>query len=168
MGKSALPAHGTVRRYRLELKDAGACEKCRAANSRAKATERANRKARDQRSHMAIVPDPQDAPTDVGTNDTADDDAPPAPGEMEKAVTEDLDAIVSAERVQFHRSLSALALQLAREVDGTTSAVARSAASRQLFEVLKSLRSGKDSDDPSALDLYLDEFGVPLVPGGAA
>lgn len=59
-----LPRHGTLRRYRLELKtDAGPCDRCKAANSKAKANERANRKARERRAQLSLVPDPQDEPT---------------------------------------------------------------------------------------------------------
>src|SRR3990170_3555934 len=62
-----LPPHGMVRRYKLELAAKKVCAKCRAANSRARAIERANRKARDQRANLSIVPEPQTAPTDEPT-----------------------------------------------------------------------------------------------------
>lgn len=64
MGRPKLPAHGTVRRYRLELRDGKVCDRCRAANTKAKATERANRRARDNRNEMHLVADPQADPTD--------------------------------------------------------------------------------------------------------
>ena len=87
---------------------------------------------------------------------------------MERAVASDLVEIDESERVPFHRSLSALALQLAREVDGSTAATARASSSKQLFEVLKALRSGKEVDVSSALDIVLEDFGLPLVSDGSA
>lgn len=64
MGTPKLPAHGTVRRYRIELRDNEVCERCRAANTKAKAAERANRRARDNRADMHLVEDPQIEPID--------------------------------------------------------------------------------------------------------
>jgi len=68
VGTTKLPRHGTIRRYKLELAEGQTCEKCRAANSRAKAAERANKKAREQRAGLHIVPDPPSAPTDEPTD----------------------------------------------------------------------------------------------------
>lgn len=67
MGTTKLPRHGTLRRYKLELAEGQTCDKCRAANSRAKAQERANKKAREQRSGLHIVDDPPVDPTNDPT-----------------------------------------------------------------------------------------------------
>lgn len=63
VGKRQPPAHGTVRRYRLELKDGTVCAMCRSANSKAKAEEREARKVRSAHPSLSIVPDPQSEPT---------------------------------------------------------------------------------------------------------
>jgi hypothetical protein len=169
------PAHGTVQRYRLELKDQregkgkGPCDRCRRANNdRAKAS-RANATARARRATMTIVDDV--TPNGhIGADDTgADTSAPPAPekGPMVTAVELDIAEIEEAMRVPFHRSLEALALASAREIDDpNTSATARGSARKQLFEVLRSLRTTKEGDDDSAVDAALKAggFGLPLVP----
>lgn len=173
------PRHGTVQRYRLELKlkragkIVGPCDRCRAANAERVKTVRANAEATRRRSEMSIVPD-------VTPSDHTDpDDAPEQPtsrrgqqnkkfvGAMETAVNADIDDIDSQLQVPFHRSLSVLARQLAREVDEpSTPANVRTQSSRQLFEVLKSLRTQKEGDDNSAVAIALQAagFGLPLVP----
>ena len=114
---------------------------------------------------MAIVEDV--TPAGHTAADDTGDDKPSTRGEMEKSIAEDLDAIDVALRVPFHASLSTLALQLAREIDDPdTSPAQRRDARRQLFEVLKSLRTRKEGEDASALTVLLEQagFGVPLVP----
>lgn len=171
MTASKLPPHGTVQRYRLEVKlkregkGDGACVKCRAANSARARDARTNAAAKARRAAMAIVDDV----TPEGHSETRDKDSetPPERGEMEKSIAEDLDAIDVTLRVPFHKSLSALALQTAREIDDPdTSPAARRDARRQLFEVLKSLRTQKEDGNASALDVLLEQAGVglPLVP----
>ena len=171
-----LPKHGTVARYRREVADkkagkgSGPCERCRTANNARAKTARTNRAALDRRATMKIV----ELVTKAGH---AED--PPAPkrstrgrrkiGTMEASVQTDIDEIDPSLHVPFHRTLSALALELAQEIDEpATSAAARRDARKQLFEVLKSLRTQKEGDDASALTVLLQEagFGVPLVPGG--
>jgi len=114
---------------------------------------------------MAIVDDV--TPSGHTEPDDTAGDTPRTPGEMEQSIAEDLDAIDVALRVPFHASLSTLALQLAREIDDTeTSPAQRRDARRQLFEVLKSLRTRKEGEDASALTVLLEQAGfeVPLVP----
>lgn len=63
--KKPLPRHGTIQRYRLELKaQKGTCERCRAANRQTRAGERTNKQAVDKRRTMHIVDDPQNEPTE--------------------------------------------------------------------------------------------------------
>lgn len=173
------PKHGTVQRYRLELrlkkagKGKGPCDRCRSANAERVKSIRANAEANRRRAEMAIVPD-------VTPDDHIDapvDDQPGTPrgvqtgkrrkGSMEVAVEQDIAEIDTTLQVPFHRSLSVLALQLAREIDETsTPAAQRNQSSRQLFEVLKSLRTQKEGDDNSAVAVALQAagFGLPLVP----
>lgn len=171
MTSPKLPAHGTVQRYRLELKlkkegrGKGACEKCRSANSARAREARTNAAAKARRATMAIVDDV--TPSGHTEPDDTAGDTTRTPGEMEQSIAEDLDAIDVALRVPFHASLSTLALQLAREIDDTeTSPAQRRDARRQLFEVLKSLRTRKEGEDASALTVLLEQAGfeVPLVP----
>lgn len=172
------PKHGTVQRYRLELrlkksgKGKGPCDRCRSANADRVKAIRANAEATRRRSEMTIVPDvTPDEHTDVAN------DEKPAPrgaqknrrrkGDMEVAVEKDIADIDSGLRVPFHRSLSVLALQLAREIDEpSTAANVKAQSSRQLFDVLKSLRTQKEGDDNSAVAVALQAsgFGTPLVP----
>jgi len=91
-------------------------------------------------------------------------------GPMEASVQADINDIDEKLRVPFHRSLTTLATKLAQEIDEpATAAATRRDARKQLFEVLKSLRTQKEGDDGSALNVLLEQagFGVPLVPGGA-
>ena len=170
-----LPAHGTVQRYRLELKQKAAgkisapCDRCRSANSERAKLARANAEAGRRRAEMSIVPDV----TNEGHTSTPEESTPAKAGgrrkigTMEKAVEDDINDIDQALRVPFHRSLSALANELAREIDEpATSATARRDARKQLFEVLRSLRTQKEGDDNSAVAVALQAagFGVPLVP----
>lgn len=63
--KKPLPRHGTIARYRLELRaKKGTCDRCRAANSQSRAGERSNKRAVDQRRTLHIVADPQSEPTE--------------------------------------------------------------------------------------------------------
>lgn len=171
-----LPAHGTVQRYRLELaakkdgKGKGPCDRCRSANSERAKTARANAAARARRAQMSIVPD-------VTSDGHIEDDKPTRKstagrrrkiGTMEQSVQDDIDEIDESLRVPFHRSLSALAIELAKEIDEpATTATARRDARKQLFEVLRSLRTQKEGDDGSALTVLLEQagFGTPVVPG---
>lgn len=171
-----LPAHGTVQRYRLELADKkagkgkGPCDRCRSANSERAKTARVNASARARRAEMKVLPDV--------TSDGHTEDPPATPpstgskrrkkGVMETAVEEDIGEIDPSMHVPFHRSLSALAIELAQEIDEpATAATTRRDARKQLFEVLRSLRTQKEGDDGSALNVLLEQagFGVPLVPG---
>lgn len=169
------PAHGTVQRYRLELKDQkagkgkGPCDRCKRANSERAKASRSNATARARRATMAIVDDVTPnghADHDDTSADTAAEPAA-AKGAMVTAVEQDIAEIDTNMRVPFHRSLEALALASAREIDDpTTSATARGSARKQLFEVLRSLRTTKEGDDDSAIDAALkaNGFGLPLVP----
>lgn len=169
------PAHGTVQRYRLELKQKsagkgkGPCDRCRAANSERAKLARTNAEANRRRAEMGIVPDvTSEGHTDPATTDTSKSSGRRSIGTMEQAVEDDIDEIDESMQVPFHRSLSALAMELAREIDEpATSATARRDARKQLFEVLRSLRTQKEGGDGSALTVLLEQagFGAPLVPG---
>lgn len=171
-----LPAHGTVRRYRLELADKksgkgkGPCDRCRSANSERAKNARANATAQARRSQMAIV----EPVTDSGHEEvskpagTSTPDRPRRIGTMEASVQADIDDIDESLHVPFHRSLSALAIELAQEIDEpATAPTTRRDARKQLFEVLRSLRTQKEGDDGSALTVLLEQagFGTPVVSG---
>lgn len=165
--RQKLPPHGTPERYRLERKAGTTCDRCKARMAALRKEQRANRSASEARARMHIVESPSD--------DTVNDTDPPAQksnprsrtrrdqrtkGEMEKAVDEDIDEIDSSIQVPFHRSLSVLARQLARDIDEpSTPANVRSQYSRQLFEVLRSLRTQKEGDDNSAVAVALQATG---------
>ena len=170
--RQKLPPHGTAARYRLERLAGETCPKCRAGVARIRKEQRANHAAADARSKMHIV----EAPADDAVNDTkpartaSSRSANPRRkvGTMEKSVDEDIAEIDEALRVPFHRSLSVLAIELAREIDEpATTATARRDARKQLFEVLRSLRTQKEGDDGTALTVLLEQagFGTPVVPG---
>lgn len=181
-----VPKHGSLQRYRLELREQKAgrgkrpCDRCKAANNERARTARANRTAGQRRAKLSIVEDVTPAGhTEPPSRDTSVEDVNPREhtirdpskrrriGEMEKAVEEDIAEIDAGMQVPFHRSLSVLAIQLAREIDEpATPANTRSSASRQLFEVLRSLRTKKEGDDNSAVAVALQAsgFGTPLVP----
>lgn len=183
--RAKLPAHGTAARYRLELKNkrdgkskSGACDRCRSAESERRSNRRASATSRPS---LSIVGDGQtertseaDNPTPADTKTATTEKRHPsqrrrkAKGVMETAVETDIAAIDPSLRVPFHESLSVLALELAREIDEpATVATARRDARKQLFEVLRSLRTTKEGDGNSAVDAILDaaQFGLPLVPG---
>jgi len=90
VGTTKLPRHGTLRRYKLELAEGQTCEKCRAANSRAKAAERANKKAREQRAGLHIVPDPPAGPTDEPTDNVEAPAQPPKTTHLPRDVRTDV------------------------------------------------------------------------------
>lgn len=174
--RSKVPAHGTVQRYRLELADkkngkgVGPCDRCRSANSDRVKSARVNAAARARRSEMKIVPDVTDSGHTKSARSTSSRSANARRkvGTMEASVEEDIAEIDEALRVPFHRSLSVLAIELAREIDEpATTATARRDARKQLFEVLRSLRTQKEGDDGTALTVLLEQagFGTPLVPG---
>lgn len=169
-----LPPHGTRQRYRIEIKPGpdGArgtpCDRCKAANTQASRDQRANRKAAAARAKFTVIDGESNAADVDASTDASTPDKPPAePGVMETAVRHDIDDIDAGLRVPFHRTLAALAIATAQEIDDpATSATARNAARKQLFEVLRSLRTQKEGDDNDAVSVALEAigFGVPLVP----
>jgi hypothetical protein len=83
---------------------------------------------------------------------------------MELAVQQDIDETGSD--VPFHHSLETMALALAREIDNPDSKASKSASTKQLYDVLKSLRGEGDADgDKGYLEAFIAEISVPLVPG---
>lgn len=184
------PKHGTLQRYRLELREQkagrgkGPCDRCKSANNERARAARANRNAGQRRAQLSIVGDV----TPEGHTDAAPEDdeqfvdprehtsrarggKPRHKGQMEIAVEKDLASIDENMRVPFHNSLTVLALETAREIDEpATAATARRDARKQLFDVLRSLRTQKEGGDDSALTVLLQDrgFGTPLVPGRPA
>jgi hypothetical protein len=168
-----LPPHGTPERYRLERKAGKTCDRCRARMASLRKEQRANAAAADARSKIRALPPAADdtvndtkvePPTARGGRGRGD-----GPGVMEISVQADIDEIDESLQVPFHRTLAKLAIGLAKEIDDKdTSDTARRDARKQLFEVLKSMRTQKEGDDASALHVLLEQagFGVPLVPGG--
>lgn len=168
--RQKLPPHGTPERYRIERKTGTTCARCKARMAALRKEQRANAAAAEARAQMHIVEPPSD--------DTVNDTKPATTrknspsdrrkvGEMETAVEKDIEEIDAGLQVPFHRSLSVLARQLARDIDEpSTPPNVRSQYSRQLFEVLRSLRTQKEGDDNSAVAVALQAagFGVPLVP----
>lgn len=177
--RAKTPSHGTPARYRLELKrrregktTAGPCDRCRAAESARRKQRRKGSSATTARPNLTVVGDGPGERT--SETDTTSPHEPrltrhrrKAMGTMERAVEDDMADIDLALRVPFHNSLSVLARELAREIDEpATAATARRDARKQLFEVLRSLRTTKEGDDDSAVAVALQAagFGTPLVP----
>lgn len=82
---------------------------------------------------------------------------------MENAVQQDI--AETASTVPFHHSLETMAIALAREIDAPDSKASKSASTKQLYDVLKSLRGEEgDGGDQGALKTFLDKLNVPLIP----
>lgn len=159
-----LPKHGTVPRYRIELKQGTPCDKCRAANSLARRQYRAAAKKRSGPRILTLVPDTHPEHTNEVTAPTSDqssknDDTDPALGDMETAVKADL--AEKSSTVAFHRSLEAMALTLAREVDSAESKASKASSIKQMYEVLKALR-GEEGNGEQGTDALLELFNQPL------
>lgn len=173
--RQKLPPHGTPERYRIERKDGKTCDRCKAEMARLRREQRANQAVATARSKIhALDPLSDDAVNDTPIAEPARTSTARGRrkvGTMEASVQADIDEIDPKLHVPFHRTLSALAIELAQEIDEpATAAAARRDARKQLFEVLRSLRTQKEGDDGSALTLLLEQagFGVPLVPDGSA
>lgn len=180
-GTKPMPRHGTRARYRLEIKRGAdgkpgvACDRCKAANAKAAATARASRAATARRAGMHIVPDPPadtgaDTSPDTSTESLSSTDSTPTPGPMETAINLDIDEIPEEMRVPMHRSLAVLAIETARDYDKAETSAARVAASRQLKDLIASLRTRREGDASTALHAYLEDLGSgpPGLPGRSA
>jgi hypothetical protein len=173
-----LPRHGTRARYRLEIKPGPngekgiPCEPCKTANRKAAAAARASRAANKRRADMHIV----DAPSADTIPDTdpdtpaAADDAKPEAGEMERAIEEGLAELDPTMRIPLQSAREVMVRQLAKDFDSLPAGAARQSVSKQLFEVMNSLRPEGSGDGNSAFDLYLEDLGSgpPSVPGRRA
>ncbi len=153
------PAHGTPARYRGgRRKDGSEWEPCRCRVCSARHSEE-YRRAKARRAGLAEPP----------ADDIDDPEQPAAPaerggGETERAVRADLGAL-GDEEAPWRRSLAAVAVALAREIDGARlTSVAPSA--RQLREVLAAIRpmaAEGSGDDPEEMfgDDGGDDWGEP-------
>lgn len=168
MSAPKLPAHGTARRYRLELKTGKACEKCRTAESRRRKDRRAEAARRAQHPGLHLVGDGRPNGQPLSTADIPlpmpgnDADEPAAPGVMEKAVQDDI--LETASTVAFHHSLETMALILAKEIDAPESKATKGASTKQLWEVLKSLR-GQEGTDDGSIEGVFGSFQGPVLSG---
>ena len=172
------PRHGTRARYRLEIKKQHdgsrgvACDRCKAANSKAVAAARANRTASVKRAGLHIVDAPAEAPVaDTPADTPAPDADEPKPGPMELAIQQDINEIPEHLRVPMHRSLSVLAIETARDFDTSgESATARNQARRELSDLISKLRTRRDGDGDTAVHAYLEDLGSgpPRVSGRGA
>ena len=163
-----MPPHGTVARYRRELREGKACDRCRAANSKAKSLQRARAKQRGARPILSIVPDVQESPTDATTPapETPSKRKPdgykhvPDWGRMRKAVEEDL--AIASTNAPFFKTYSDMARSLADEIDSVDSRTSKAPLVKQLVDVIDKLKGKDDAGAGSFLSL-LDELGRPLV-----
>ena len=154
--------HGTTRRYRVGCK----CSACTLANTRAKSRQRARAKQRSESPLLSIVlPVLVDGtPLGVSVSESV------SWSSVAYAVRADLEGMPVD--TPFLASLSALALSLAREVDGfdEVSAVgkgSRSPAAKQLTDVIRELKGTGGADGDSFADL-VSLLGSPLVPSVSA
>jgi hypothetical protein len=170
------PRHGTRARYRLEIKKGAdgkpgiACDRCKAANAKAAAAARASRAANSRRARMHIVDGDTRSDTAADTPEAPSlSDSEYVPGPMEEAIVADLDDLPADLKIAMHRSLRKLVVETARDYDraeGIPSA--RAAASKQLEVLITKLRTKREGDGDSALDILLSEAGFgsgpPSVP----
>lgn len=164
------PKHGSLPRYRRGCR----CDRCRAANSRAKRLERARAKGRGGSPLLTLVQDPppdtHSTPTDAA-HDAGLPDAPAAPpqppryyGTVEDAVAKDLAEIVSD--VPMHRTLRAMAQALAREIDDMDGKGSKAALHNQLLDVVTKLRGDRDGEGDGD-DALIAALSQPIVPGAS-
>jgi hypothetical protein len=78
---------------------------------------------------------------------------------MTVAIRQDIAAIAAEMQVPMHHSLSVLAEQLAKDFDAADTHTARNNASRQLADIIKSLRTRREGDGSSAVHAYLEDLG---------
>ena len=169
--KRTEPKHGTNARYRAGCR----CEKCRSASARAKRLQRARAKQRGGNPMLTIVGDGQVSGQDDGraepseaNDDSAVDDSlgKTKPrlwiGPVEKAVTADVDELDST--VLMHRTLRAMAIALAREIDDMEGKGSKAALHNQLLDVVTKLRGDSDVEEEGDNALFA-ALSQPLVPG---
>lgn len=144
--------HGTLRRYRLELRDGGApCEACKAANA---AHARLTRENRIARNTLTLVSD--EAPT---SKPPPPRDPPPKIGPVERAARAEM-ALWDRE-TSFVQTLTATAVKLAREIDEASTQSAAIPA-RQLLEVIREMKK-KGGPAGDTFDAFLRELSAPVV-----
>lgn len=160
-----LPAHGTVARYRRELREKKVCDRCRAANTKAKSRQRARAKQRGARPILSIVPDVQSRTTPEPTTALEKPtptgyDRVPAWGRTRKAVEDDLKTADAS--APFFSTLKNAALVLADEIDSVDGRTSKAPLVKQLVDVVRELK-GKDEASGNSFQSLLAELGRPLV-----
>lgn len=140
------PQHGTSRRYRLGCR----CEACKAAHSRAQRLYRARRRQAGDNPLLQVVTETPAEPMPM----------PAAVGDVERAVADDLAELDTAGPMD--RTLRAMALSLAREIDQADSKTSKAALHNQLLDVVQRLRGDSDDSEPAGDDI-LAALSAPLV-----
>lgn len=163
--KRPKPKHGTVTEYRRGCR----CDRCRSANTRARRLERARKAQRGENPPLTLVGDTPSSPQPDPTSTPHDEEAkPPQPrlwiGPVEQAVTDDIDELNS--EVPMHRTLRAMAIALAKEIDDMDGKGSKAALHNQLLDVVTKLRGDSDGEDESD-DALFAALSQPLVPGTA-
>lgn len=95
----------------------------------------------------------------VVTDQPLDPPATPTLGDVEKAVADDLDELDS--EGPMTRTLRAMALALAREIDQADTKTSKAALHNQLLDVVQRLRGDSEDGDTAGDDL-LAALGTPL------
>jgi len=169
--KRSEPKHGSLGRYRAGCR----CEPCRSASARAKRLQRARAKQRSESPLLTIVGDGQPVGHPDGQpGGQANSAAPPVDdslpggagglwiGPVQRAVTEDIDELNS--EVPMHRTLRAMAIALAKEIDDMDGKGSKAALHNQLLDVVTKLRGDSDGEDEGD-DALFAALSQPLVPG---
>lgn len=150
------------------------CDRCRAANARARRLQRERKRAAAGNPRLTLVADTPDG-THGDTPDAAvAEDATDRGrrgdldgrylGPVEDAVKNDIDELSSD--VPMHRTLRAMALALAREIDDMDGKGSKAALHNQLLDVVTKLRGDGDGESEGD-DALIAALSQPLVPGSA-
>jgi hypothetical protein len=166
-----MPAHGTVARYRRELRDGNVCDRCRAANTKAKSRQRARAKQRGAHPVLSIVPDVQERTTaeptepmepDEPSSKRKPDDYQHVPnwGRTRQGLESDLKT--ANRSAPFFNTYATAARALADEIDSVDSRTSKAPLVKQLVDVIDKLK-GKDDGGANSFQSLLADLGRPLV-----
>jgi hypothetical protein len=163
-----LPPHGTVRRYRRELREKKVCDRCRAANTKARSRERARAKQRGAHPILSLVPEPQESttPEPAATSPAPSKRKPddyehvPAWGRTRKGLEEDLNT--ANHSAAFFNTYATAARALADEIDSVDSRTSKAPLVKQLVDVIDKLK-GKEDGGADSFQSLLAQLGRPLV-----
>ena len=157
--------HGTTTRYRKGCR----CDRCRAANTKAKSAQRARARQAGPKPILSLVPDVQPSSTSDTTEPSPPAEKPatnnvPAWSATETAIRQDLATFDHS--VPFFSTLQASAIVLAREIDDVNSRVSKAPLVKQLVDVVRELK-GKDAGDGQSFEDLLADLAKPPTLAGA-